>query len=182
MAKRILTPKAVLSYPALFEAKPVMKGSKILKYSCVLVFPAGSDLTEMNSEVMEVLRAEFGDETDSLLRKNKLKMPFRLDDDEDERDRKYRAYPGCTFITVKSDTQPGIVGPDSKPIADPKALYPGAFVRARIIAFAYDTNGNKGASFALGNLQKMSDGTRIDGRKSAEEEFDVIDAPPGDLE
>ena len=45
------------------------------------------------------------------------------------------------------------------------------YVRASLIAFAYDTQGNKGVSFALGNVQVYDDGARLDNRKAAADEF-----------
>ena len=48
-------------------------------------------------------------------------------------------------------------------------------MRASLRPFTYDTNGSKGVSFALQNLQKLRDGERIDGRLRPEDEFEAIE-------
>jgi hypothetical protein len=45
-------------------------------------------------------------------------------------------------------------------------------------AFGYDTNGNKGVSFALVNVQKLADGKRLSGNPSAEDEFGKASSKP----
>jgi hypothetical protein len=55
-------------------------------------------------------------------------------------------------------------------------------VRASLRAFAYDTNGNKGVSFGLNNIQKLGEGQRLDGRKAATDEFDAdLSQAPADI-
>ena len=144
------------------------------RYSCTLVFRAGTDLTALKTAAAEALKEKFGAKTADLLKSGKLRLPFREDGAE-------KGYPeGSIFINAKSKAQPGIVGafsgPDGKPLAlkNEEDIYPGCIVRASLRAFAYDTQGNKGASFALGNVQKLEDGERLDGRKKAEDEFDAL--------
>jgi len=61
-------------------------------------------------------------------------------------------------------------------------MYPGAGVRASVSAFAYDSNGNKGVSFALNNMQKVSEGERLDGRAAADDEFTAdLSSAPADI-
>jgi hypothetical protein len=92
-------------------------------------------------------------------------------------------------MNVKNKSKPGIVstypGPDGKPtpIDDTNAIYAGCRVRASLRAYAYDVSGNKGVAFSLGNLQKLADGDRLDGRKRAEDEFEAdLSAKPADLD
>jgi hypothetical protein len=66
-------------------------------------------------------------------------------------------------------------------INDPKEIYPGAIVKASLRAYAYSVNGNNGVSFALGNLQKIKDGPRMDGRLSASDEFTAEAKPTADI-
>ena len=44
-------------------------------------------------------------------------------------------------------------------------------MRASFTAFAYDNNGNVGVSFGLNNVQKLREGTRLDNRVAATDEF-----------
>lgn len=169
---KIITPKAMLSYPHLFTPQAAQDGGKE-KYSCALVFDADTDISFLKKAAIETAIEKWGEKAKDMIRKGQLRMPFR---DGGEKD-----YPeGSTFINVRSDRQPGIVSliPDPKtgrplPITDPDDVYAGAIVRASIAPFAYDTNGNRGVSFALNNIQKLADGERIDGRTRAEDEFDA---------
>ncbi|HKJ88554.1 MAG TPA: ssDNA-binding protein, partial [Gammaproteobacteria bacterium] len=52
-------------------------------------------------------------------------------------------------------------------------------VRASVRPFAYDTQGNRGVSFALNNIQLLRDGERLDSRVAPEEDFDAVE--PVDL-
>lgn len=171
MSGILYSPEATLSYPHLFEPQ-LAPGSDKAKYSCSLVFAPGTDLTTLKQAALEAANTKFGaDKVPALLRSNKLRMPFRDDGDE-------KGYePGSVFINVRSDKKPGIVGvypgPDGKPlpIEDKSQIYAGCKVRATLSVFAYDTQGNKGVSFGLRNLQKLGDGERLDGYRRAEDEF-----------
>ena len=55
-------------------------------------------------------------------------------------------------------TKPAKVEPEK--IKD--VFYAGAIVRAQLSAFPYDTDGNKGVSFGLNNIQKLAEGEEID--------------------
>lgn len=180
MSQTIITPEAILSYPNLFTPRAPEEGKDAV-YSCSLVFPAGTDLSKMRAEALAVAQEKFGDKMQSHLKAGKLRLPFREDGEE-------KGYPkGAIFITTKSKSKPGVVdryaGTDGKPrpITDAGEVYAGCRVRASVKAFAYDTNGNKGVSFALNNIQKLGDGEHLDGRKKAEDEFEVVDTGAADL-
>lgn len=174
MSKILITPEATLSYPHLFTpsapnplAEPV--------YSCSLVFAPGTDLSILKQAAFMAARERWGDKAEALIKSGKVRLPFRTDAEE-------KGYPaGSIFINVKSKMKPGIVsryaGPDGKPqkIEDEEQIYPGCKVRASLRAFTYDTNGNRGVSFALNNIQKLADGERLDGRKRAEDEFEALE-------
>lgn len=179
---KVITPEAIISYPHIFEPTiPPMATDPV--YSCVLVFPKDSDISEMKKVVMDVATEKFGAKTQSLIRDGKIRMPFRTDGIDE------KGYPdGSCFMNVKSKERPGVVsiyaGPDGKPtpITDSTQVYSGCKVRASVRAYAYDVSGNKGVAFALGNIQKLADGQRLDGRKRAEDEFDAdLSAKPADL-
>lgn len=179
---KVITPSAILSYPHLFEPN-TPPGATEAVYSCALIFEKGTDLAEMKKAALAAATEKFGNKAEALIRDGKLRMPFRNDGDD-------KGYPeGSVFMNVKNKSKPGIVsvfpGPDGKPtpITDEAQVYAGCKVRASLRAYAYDVSGNKGVAFALGNLQKLADGDRLDGRKKAEDEFEAdLSAKPADLD
>lgn len=89
---------------------------------------------------------------------------------------------GTFFAKASSLARPGIVAADrSTPIEDEEAIYSGCFMRATIMAYAYDNVG-KGVSFGLQNLMFVRDGDRLDGRSDASEDFGEIDVAVDDNE
>lgn len=179
---KVISPQAVLSYPHLFEPN-LPPGATEPVYSCALVFEKGTDLSELKKAALAAATEKFGNKAEALIRDGKLKMPFRTDAED-------KGYPdGSVFMNVKNKSKPGIVstypGADGKPtsIDDPSAVYAGCKVRASLRAYAYDVSGNKGVAFSLGNLQKLADGDRLDGRKRAEDEFEAdLSAKPADID
>lgn len=170
---KVITPEAVISYPYIFTPQKDDKGRE--KYSAALVFLPGTDISALKQAAMSVLIDKFGEkEAANKISKKQVRMPFRDDAEA-------KGYPeGSIFINVRSEKQPGVVSiyPDPAtgkpmPIVDPDAIYPGAFVRASLTAFYYDQEGNRGVSFGLNNLQKTRDGERLDGRSSAQDEFEA---------
>lgn len=179
---KVITPQAVLSYPHLFEPT-LPPGATEPVYSCALVFEKGTDLAELKKAALAAATEKFGAKAESLIRDGKLRLPFRTDTED-------KGYPeGAVFMNVKNKSKPGIVstypGADGKPttIDDPAQVYAGCKVRASLRAYAYDVSGNKGVAFSLGNLQKLADGERLDGRVKAQDEFDAdLSAKPADLD
>lgn len=183
--KGIITPLALLSYPHLKEPQAPQNGIGKAKYSASLVFPEGSDLTELQAAAEAVAEAKWPGKAKAMFANGALRSPFRKDGVE-------KGYPaGSIFMNVRTEQAPGLVskyaGPDGKPVLITgeditKEFYAGAKVKASVTAFAYDSNGNKGVSFALANMQKLDDGPRLDGRKAAEDEFTAdLSAAPADL-
>ena len=177
---KVITPEAIISYPHVFEPQTPPGASEPV-YSCCLVFPDGTDMSELKATAAAVAKEKWGDKTKSLMEGGKIRMPFRNDGEE-------KGYPeGSIFMNVKAKQAPGVVskfaGENGKPapITDPKEIYPGAKVRASLRAYAYSVNGNNGVAFSLGNLQKVADGPRMDGRLSAADEFTATERPSADI-
>lgn len=192
---KVITPKAMLSYPHLAEAKAGPDGGTP-KFGASLVFLPGTDISELERAAYAAAEEKFGKtwmapngQVYPIAEAFKLgvfRWPFRTDGVK-------KGYPeGSVYINVRSERRPGLVyaWPDpatGKPAIVPAdevqtAFYPGCFVRASIVAFGYDKVG-KGVSFSLNNMQKLADGERIDGRAAAQDEFDAdLSAAPADLE
>jgi hypothetical protein len=182
----MVTPKAKLSYPHLAEAQKPQKAGDKAKFSATLVFAPGTDLKALQEAVMLAAEEKWPGKSAEMFRVQALRSPFR-------KDAEAKGYePGSVFLNVRSEQKPGAVylhaGTDGKPAVIPddkvkEELYPGAFVRAQIRAFPYDSNGNKGVSFALNNIQKLGDGERLDNRQKAEDAFEAdLNATPASLD
>ena len=176
---RVTTPECMLSYPHLYEPTKVNANNPAekAKYSAAFVFAPGVDLGKLKTAAIEAGERKFGpSKFAELLKAGGLRMPFRKDAVE-------KGYAeGSVFINARSDSKPQLVmpykDPDTgkpAPVTDPEIMYPGSRVRASLIAFGYDTMGNKGVSFALGNVQWLGDGDRLDSRVAAADEFDVVE-------
>jgi hypothetical protein len=181
-SKRVITPEATLSYPHLFEPVAGPDGGEP-KYAATLVFAPETDLSALKAAAMAAAVEKLGskEKVETAIRTGKLAWPFREADEES-------GYPkGSIFFGARSKAAPGLVsryaGPDGKPKpitledqkpGNPLDLYPGCKVRASLVAFYYDYMGmKKGVSFALNNIQKLGEGTRLDNRRAASDEFEA---------
>ena len=179
---RVVTPKATLSYPHLFEPWGGNDKTQDPKYQCSFVFEEGTDLNPLKTAVVAAGQLFWPNgKFEEMLKLGQLRMPFRDDGEK-------KGYPpGAIFINARTGSEPGIVmpyaGPDNKPVklTDRELVYAGCVVRGSVTAFGYDKSGNKGVSFALNNLQWLDNGPRLDNRKPAEEEFDPVEEAPADL-
>jgi hypothetical protein len=190
---KVTTSEVTLSYPNLLVARAGKAAGSKSKFSAALVLfpaqqttPAGvASLEALRKAALVAAEARWGAKAAEMFRTKALKSPFRDDAEA-------KGYPaGSLFLNVRTEQKPVCVfshaGPDGKVqrMTDEEiktALYPGSKVRASLVAFAYDTDGNKGVSFALNNIQKVGEGERMDGRTAAEDEFDVdLSAAPVDL-
>ena len=79
---------------------------------------------------------------------------------------------GCYVVTVSSKRAPLLVYADKTPITDEADLYAGCYGRAIINAYVYDTSGNKGLTFGLNGIMKLSDGEPLSGAVTRPEDFD----------
>ena len=168
--KRILSPEGVLSFPSLFEAKLNPNNPAApAKFETMIVFPVGTDLSELEALVEEAIVAKFGDD-----RPANLRNPIR--DGSEKADKLGGPFvAGAKFITVKSQFQPGIVDRNTVAVIDPSEIYPGVGARVQLHAFAYDASGNKGVGFGLDNVQKIRDNAPLDGRADAASQFTVVE-------
>lgn len=181
----VITPPATLSYPHIAEAQPGQKPGDKAKFSASLIFAPGADLKDLQAAALAAAETKWPGKSEAMFKNQILRSPFR-------RDAVAKGYPeGSVFVNARSEQQPqcvyrhadetgkAAVIPQDKLASD---LYAGCQVRASLRAFAYDSNGNKGVSFALNNIQKLAEGTRLDGRKAATDEFDAdLSQRPADI-
>lgn len=182
---RLKSPPCRASYPKLFEPEIQTRdnGKTAKTYSVVLLVedtPEGRQfLKDAQALADDAGKAMFKD-YDTMKESPSFKKAIRYDV------AKYKdiqePHPIIAFINARSyDTPPGVVsiyaGPDGKPqkITDPALVYPGCYIKASLHAYAYNQDKSKGVALGLGNVQVLShmNGTRIDSRVAAEEEFEA---------
>ncbi len=172
--KKCTTPKFRVSFPNVFEPKSFENGP--LKYSITMLFDKDTDLTALKKAAHNAKLEAWGPK--EKWPKN-LRSPFR-DGNEKEN---LQGYQDCIFVSASSKQRPGVIDKNKEPItAEDETFYAGCYARATLIAFAYDTAGNKGVSFALQNIQKLADGEQFSGKKSAADDFDVVEDASDDKE
>lgn len=183
--KPLVTPECTASYPFLFQSRlpPNAKPGAKPRYSIALLVPKGADISALKKAVFDCAIAKWGQaKVEALLKDRKLGTPFRTDlASKGYDDAEYQC-----FMQPWSHHAPGVVSRyrDSKTgkaavITDPNAIYAGCKVIASVRPFAYEESGNRGVAFGLQNVQFRGDGERIDGRRSAADEFeaDAEEAP-----
>lgn len=172
-AGNIVTPKARMGFPTLFTPRTA-PGSDKAKFSISLVIPDKADLALLKKAAAEAAKAKWGDKLPA-----KMKSPF-LKAAECEGD-KGKHFPeeldAWTVLRPTSLQQPGIVDAQGHNVKDEKEVYSGRWCVASLRAFAYDTNGNKGVSFGLQNVQILDHDEGWGGmRAKAEDEFEPVGA------
>lgn len=106
-----------------------------------------------------------------------MRMPFRDGNEKGD----LQGYEDMIFVSASSKLAPQVVsskkvdGQFPRLTKDDEQFYAGCYARATLIAFAYDTMGNKGVSFSLQNVQKLRDGEAFSGRKNADDEFESVE-------
>lgn len=162
----VVTPEATAAYAFVHEPRKGLNVGDEPQYSITLLFDKKTDITTLKNAARAAAKQKFGEKMPP-----GLKSPFRDGDMERPDD---ETFAGKTFITAKSKTKPGMVDQRVQPILDPLDFYSGVICRASVYAYGYDVNGNKGVSFLINNLQKLRDGTRVSGRRPAEEDFGPV--------
>ena len=145
------------------------------KYSVSLIIPKSD--TKTMEKIQAAIQAAYEEGQSKLKGNGKsvpalsvLKTPLRDGDMERPDD---PAYADCYFINANSATAPGIVDADRNPIMERSEVYSGAYGRASINLYAFNSNGNKGIACGLNNLQKIRDGEPLGGKSRAEDDFET---------
>lgn len=170
MATKVITGKVRFSYAHVFEPS-AMEGQKP-KYSISIIISKDDTKTveEIKASIAEALElgkaSKFGGKIPAV-----WKNPLR-DGDIDRPDDE--AYKNAFFVNANSDNKPGVVDASVKPIITPDEFYSGCHGRAGITFYAFNSNGSKGVACGLQNVQKLSEGERLSGGSSAEEDFGAV--------
>jgi hypothetical protein len=161
--KKVMTPKFRCAFVKVFKPEAFEEGKDAV-YSITMLFPKGTDLSELKKVAKEAKAAKWGNKPPK-----KIRSPFRDGDSEDFED--YDGFEGMIVVKSTSKWKPGIVNMQLQNITDESEFYSGCWARATVVAFAYDQK-SKGVSFALQNLQKLEDDDKFGGGASAQDDFD----------
>lgn len=185
-ATKVVTREVRLSYVHLLEPYTPDAAKQDPKYSVVLLIPKKDKATIRAIEAAQQVALENGKD-----KKFKGRIPrdwtntFRDGDEDDAVDHeKNPEYAGHMFMTVSSPVAypPNIVDRKLDPILDSREVYSGMYARVAINAYPFNTNGNKGVSFGLNNVQKLRDGDPLGGGGAKpEDDFDPLDDEDEDL-
>jgi len=166
---QIITPPGDTSYVYLIRPQAPMQEGKEPQYACTFVWPEGEKkLAKLKAAILEVAEGKWGKKAKQMLEKGQLRSPLRLGND---------AYPDkeefadTEFLTARSTDKPETVDRDAEPVMDNTEVYSGMLARGDLYLFAYDKAGNRGVGAILNSVQKLGDGERKSGRRSARDAF-----------
>ena len=176
MSENLITPHFRAAFISIFKATSMSNTDGTTsepKYSIKAAFPPSANLDALKKEAKLAANEKWGE---GKIPKT-ARSPFRLNEELDN--------PvvgiGDDWIIVsfsaKADRRPGIVDASNQDIvADhEEQVYSGAWFRAQVRAYAYDTKGNKGVAFGLQNVQKIKDDDPIgSGRIPASKAFEPV--------
>lgn len=190
--ENIITAPFRLAFPEVFEPKAAIAGGKS-KYAITMLFPkdgsalipsmTGNGVLELRKLALAAVKEKWGEDKakwpanlKALDFKNYISptgkdgWPLRDGDMFD-----WDGFAGNIFTRASSGFQPGVVNGKLQAIINKSDVYGGLICRAQINAYAYDSNGNKGVTFGLNNLQILKDdGTMFGGRQNPAEAFDAF--------
>ena len=181
MATRIITPVFRLSFPNVFTPKSILGGEP--KYSLTAVWRP-EDFGELDQqkwrEMLVAINAEcrfrFKKDLKQLAALNKGGANYRLVPRDGAAKELNGFGPGTYFASLNSKQPPDIIDAQRKPIYEADgAIYPGCYCRASVGIYTFN-NAGKGVAMGLNNLQKITDGDRLDSATDAKDDFtDAID-------
>ena len=172
------TPIGLLSFPHVFVARPAAPGAEP-RFSCSLLFDTVAQkdpkFLALRQAVGAAIEERWPGKSKDPAFLAKLRSPFRKTSEKEYMG--YKEMIGGIYISPWSKDRPGIVDARVQDIMVPADVWPGQMARATVRPFAYEISGNAGVSFNLNNIQICrTDGPRLDGRRSAAEEFDSVNA------
>jgi hypothetical protein len=168
-ATKVVTPKARLSFPELFEPKAFE--NQAAKYSVQLLFDKKADLGPLKAVVKKAIADKWGGNVPK-----GLLLPFK-DGNEKELD----GYENMIVVSASSKFKPQVVDQKLEPILTADDIYAGCYVRAAINAYGWEYKNAKGqvmkrgVSFSLESVQKLAEGERFVKRPDAADTFDAVD-------
>lgn len=167
---RVVTGKVRLSYVHLFEPYSNQENQEP-KYSVTILIPKTDTATLAKIDKAIKVAAEEG-KTKAFGGRVPTNLKTTLHDGDEEADLdRNPEYAGHMYMSISGKTRPGVVDTNLNAIIDPLQVYSGCYGKVSMGAFAFNTQGNKGVSFGLNNVQFLEDGEPLGGRTRAEDDF-----------
>lgn len=171
MGQQIVIPRAETAYVHVFKAQPPMQEGKEPQFSATFLWDEENPrLDKLRKAIVEVAEEKWGKKAADMLKKGQLKSPLR-EGSEKEEAKDAEMYEGKVFLKASSTDRPQVVDKELEEIIDKFEVYSGCIARGDIWLFSYDKAGNKGVGAILNSFQKLDDGERRSGRRSAEDAF-----------
>lgn len=173
----LITPEFRAAFINVFRATSMKNADGTVskpKYSIRAAFPPSANLAPLKKEAEAVAKEKWGD---NKIPKT-LRSPFRLNEELENPVVGIGDDWVIMSFSANEDRRPGVVDAKLQDIiaSDETEVYSGAWFRAQVRAFAYDTAGNKGVSFGLQNVQKLRDDDPLgNGRIPASKAFEPVE-------
>ena len=165
---------ALLSYLNWHEPQETPSGDMKYSVSILIDQTDAKMIKKVKAAILTAVNKGITDNKFTKAQSNSLRMPLRDGSKEFEDGNRGKEYDGCFFLNANSKNKPGVVrksGDNTIPIIDPDEFYSGCIGHVHVSFFPYNTAGNRGIGVGLNNIMKVSDGDRLDGRKSADDAF-----------
>ncbi len=164
---RVATNEGRLSYAHVTEKASIGGGPE--RYSTAFLFPKSDTETKklleeaIDAAIEAGIHTKFGGKKPD---KKSLTLPIHDGDEKDDPN-----FAGMYYFNCNSQQKPQIIGPDKRPIEDPTEVYSGCYAQISVSVYPYNTAGNKGVGFGLGNIMKTRDGEPFGSHSSAADDF-----------
>lgn len=169
MSTQMVTCKARIGFANIMNPKvPMGRKDGQPKYSCTVYIPKTETACV---EAMMAAKDEAAQNGVATKWGGKMPNPVKVPIYDGDRPDAGPEAKGCWEMRCSSTNKPGVVDENLNPILSPDAVYSGCYGRADVNFYAYNSDGNKGVAIGLNNFQKLGDGERLGGGRSAEEAF-----------
>lgn len=174
---RMITGKARSSYMRVLKLEEDDNGVKVCKTGIMIPKKDRKTIKKLRDTIQAVARQKFGNEID-IFKSKKMHNPL-LDGDEAADDPEIPSVGnesrGYYLLNAKAYKLPQVVDKHNERITDPDELeevcVSGFYFYFSITFKAFD-NESRGVRVLLNNLMFIAEGERLDGGKSAEEDFE----------
>lgn len=179
-SEAIITPEFRASYVHIWKPQEDKKTGEPV-YSVQMIFSSKEDLSKMKKLAKQARIDKFGE-----AKPPKFKNPFRKGTSDEFDLEKNPEFKGNIIVAARSKNRAVDVArmvdgtPTRLTDKEQGLLYSGCFCRAKVTAYAYSVDGNKGVAFGLQSLLLIRAGEPLVSTSNAENDFKGFEAPDYD--